>query len=183
VRVNNIVLIGFMGTGKSSVGRRLARELGRRFVDTDRQIEAQEKMSVAAIFSKKGERYFRERESEMARALGQESGCVIATGGGMALNPANIELLGGIRIALTATPEVVFKRTESDVAIRPLLQGNDPVSIIRKLMADRDEIYRRWADGVIDTSHLSRREMLRRVLEKVTQIETNAGDAHQTHSG
>lgn len=181
--VKNIVLIGFMGTGKSSVGRRLAKVLGRRLIDTDRQIEAQEGMSIAAIFSEKGEPYFRALEAEMARSLGQESGCVIATGGGMALNPANLDALGGVRIVLTATPEAILKRTRRHADVRPLLRGSDPLSTIRKLLAEREEVYRRCADWVIDTSHLSIGGTVRRVQEKVIQIEANQTGSGDTHSG
>jgi shikimate kinase len=181
--VKKVVLIGFMGTGKSSVGRRLAKELGSRFIDTDQEIETQEGMSIAAIFSEKGEPHFRVLESEMAKTLGQESGCVIATGGGMPLNPANLDALGGVRIVLTATPEVILMRTQHHADVRPLLRGSDPLSSIRKLLAEREEVYHRCADGVIDTSHLSIGETVRRVQEKVIQIEANQAGDGDAHSG
>lgn len=123
--MKNVVLIGFMGTGKTAVGRRLARLLGWRFVDTDTEIEQLTGKSVARIFAEDGEVRFRSEENLLCRRLAPLTGLVIATGGGMVLNPENVALLrqNGVLIKLYASPEVIIERIKSKRKKRPLLKG------------------------------------------------------------
>lgn len=153
----NIVLIGFMGTGKSTVGRRLARSLRRQFIDTDREVERRSGMSVADLFALGGEAAFRDIEADVVRDLAQRRGAVIATGGGTLLRPGSRATLGdSIIVALTATPEAILNRTRRHP--RPLLSGADPLARIRVLLAEREAVYAD-ADLTIDTSALSTDEV------------------------
>ncbi len=160
----NIILTGFMGTGKSEVGKQLAARLNRRFVDTDELIEQEEGMSIAQLFAEKGEGYFREREKQMVARVCQEEGVVIATGGGAIINEENSTRMkaSGVVICLTATPEVIFQRVQTDET-RPLLRGGEPQTRIRTLLSARAEAYAK-ADVTIDTSHMSVNEVVQAVL-------------------
>ena len=150
----NIILTGFMGTGKSEVGKQLAAVLGRKFIDTDIQIEQEEGMSIAQLFTTRGESYFRERERQTIVYACQEEGAIIATGGGAMVSEENAARLktSGMVICLTATPEVILSRVQKDET-RPLLQSEDRLARVRTLLAARAEAYAR-ADAMIDTSHL-----------------------------
>lgn len=153
-----------MGTGKSEVGKHVARQLGRKFIDTDDLIEREEGMPVAQIFSQKGEPYFRELEKQVVVRVCAEGNAVIATGGGTIVNKENADRLKGCGtvICLTATPEIILKRVRRD-ATRPLLQGGKPLIKIRTLLTARAEAYAR-ADVTIDTSRLSINEVVQTVL-------------------
>jgi shikimate kinase len=154
-RRKNIVLTGFMGTGKSTVGRALAARLRRRFVDTDDLIEEKADMTITALFAERGELYFRALEQEVLAQVCTEEGIVIATGGGALVNEENAKILqeSGILICLTATPEVIFSRVRGN-SDRPLLHSEDPLGKIRTLLATRADAYAK-ADQTIDTSYLS----------------------------
>lgn len=149
--MENIVLIGFMATGKSTVGRRLAQCLRRNFVDTDKEIEAVTGKTVAQIFARDGEKRFRSEENLLVKKLVSREGLVIATGGGLVLNPENFELLreNGIFIALTSTPDVIYRRIKSKRQ-RPLLAKGDLRENINRLLQERWETYQR-ADLIVDT--------------------------------
>lgn len=140
----NIVLTGFMGTGKSTVGRLVAARLGRTFVDTDELIEARHG-PVAEIFAEHGEHRFRAIEREVAAELGGQRGLVVATGGRMLLDPANEESLGatGIVVCLRADVEALVARLGTEADHRPLLRG-DPEARIRQLLAERAPAYARF---------------------------------------
>lgn len=150
----NIILTGFMGTGKSEVGKRLAARLGWRFIDTDVLIEQEAGMSITRLFADKGEPHFRGLEQQVITRVSMEKDVVIATGGGTIVNQANADRLtaGGTVICLTATPEVILSRVQGNTN-RPLLQGDDPLGKIRMLLQSRADAYAR-ADLAIDTSHL-----------------------------
>ncbi len=152
-RRRNVILLGFMGTGKSLVGRRLAEAIGYRFVDTDKVIEAQWGQSIARIIQSEGEEKFRGIESRVVREVAGLAGHVIATGGGVVLNPDNVEALrqNGILVALTARPEVILKRVQKRIDERPLLTGPDPLARIKTLLKEREGYYRVGAFSV-DTS-------------------------------
>jgi shikimate kinase len=162
----NIVLTGFMGTGKSAVGRRVAAQLGRRFFDTDTLIEKDAKTSIANIFAKHGEVHFRALEEAAIARVCQEKEVVIATGGGAMVNEENAARLkeGGIVICLTATPEVILARVRGN-SDRPLLQGDDPLGKIRSLLATRAAAYAK-ADVTIDTSEFE----VDRVVETIVSL-------------
>ena len=148
-----IVLMGFMGTGKSEVGRRLARRLGRDFFDTDRLIEAHAGKSVSSIFAEDGEVTFRAIETDVVRDVATRAGAVIAVGGGAVVDPANTRALrdsGALMVHLTADLETILSRV-GDATDRPML-GSDPREAIARLQAERGPIYAAAADATVDTS-------------------------------
>jgi shikimate kinase len=149
----NIVLIGFMGTGKSSTGYRVAQRLKRDFVDTDREIERITGMSISQLFRIHGEIRFRSEEELMTRKLKNRSNLVIATGGGIILNENNIRSLqqNGTLICLDASPEDIFARVSRKKGIRPLLRNNLSVDGIAELLKERESLYA-CADYRIDTT-------------------------------
>jgi len=138
----NIVLVGFMGTGKSVTGRALARRLGRRFVDLDTLIEEREGMSIPRIFAERGEPEFRRLERALVRELAAQGDLVIAPGGGIVLNPDNIRDFAatGLVVCLRASPEMILSRVGHD-ANRPLLQTDDKLGRIRELLGKRQALY------------------------------------------
>ncbi|MCB1230305.1 MAG: shikimate kinase [Verrucomicrobiae bacterium] len=152
----NVVLIGFMGTGKTSVGRRVADSLGFRFVDTDQLVVELAGKPITKIFAEEGEAHFRELETEALRRCASESGQVIATGGGIVTQPRNRELLHrtGYVVWLKADPETVLQRVSRN-RDRPLLQTADPLATIQELYASRVDLYRACADEEINTSDLT----------------------------
>jgi shikimate kinase len=160
----NIILTGFMGTGKSEVGKQLAAILGRKFIDTDIQIEKEEGMSIAQLFADRGEPHFREREKQIIGRACREDGVVIATGGGAMVSEENAAQLkaSGTVICLTAAPEVILGRVQKDET-RPLLLSEDRLVRIRALLSARAAVYAK-ADAMIDTSHLSVSEVVQAVL-------------------
>lgn len=139
---SNLVLVGFMGTGKSSTGRVVAERLGRRFIDMDIVIEQREQRSIPEIFAQSGEPYFRQLERELVQELAGQPSLVIAPGGGIVLNPANADAFArtGLVINLRARPETILQRVGQDTH-RPLLQGGDKLQKIRDLMAKRQPLY------------------------------------------
>ncbi|MFH1826381.1 MAG: shikimate kinase [bacterium] len=164
----NIILIGFMGSGKSAVGHELAQELGLHYVDTDEIIAKTEKMSINDIFSQKGEAHFRYLETEVVKTLQDYENFVIATGGGMVLRPENVKMLKeiGPLVLLWAEPEVIFNRIKHEEH-RPLLRVADPLAEIKVILGRRVQIYREAADHVVDTSKLSVKEVVHQVIEHV----------------
>jgi shikimate kinase len=153
--MKNIVLTGFMGSGKTAVGRILAEKLDVEFVDMDDLIEKEQKMSISEIFSRFGEKRFRELEKEMAGRASQGKSQVIATGGGVVLSSENMANLkkDGIIIWLAVSPEAVLRRTHSDES-RPLLHVSLPGKKIRELLEFREPFYSK-ADFKIETSDCS----------------------------
>jgi len=143
----NVVLTGFMGTGKTTVGRLLAQRLGYEFVDTDAVIEERHG-SIPAIFADRGETGFRAIERELARELADRRCLVVATGGRMMLDPDNEVSLGsgGTVFCLTAPGEVILRRVLDDESPveRPLLAGDDAAGRIAELLAERAPLYRRY---------------------------------------
>ncbi len=160
----NIILTGFMGTGKTTVGKRLAELSGWKHIDTDALIEEQLGQTIPDIFSTKGESFFREQESRILHHLLAEEEQIITTGGGIVLRPENVELMlkGGLVVALTASPEAVVERVRHD-GQRPLLAGDDPEKKVRELLQQRSGKYD-FAHLTIDTSHLSVDEICRLIF-------------------
>lgn len=161
---DNLILTGFMGTGKSSAAREIARRLGKKFVDTDEIIQIREGMSVADIFASRGEGHFRRLEASLCHELAAQSGLVIATGGGMLIPDANREILSasGPTICLTASPDEIEQRLEAS-RDRPLLDGPDRQARIAALLAERSAAYGRIPLQV-DTSGLTVAQIADRVL-------------------
>jgi len=164
--VPNLVLVGFMGSGKSTIGRLCARALGFRCVDTDARVERQAGRTVAQVFNDEGEVRFRLMEQKAVSDLAMRVNVVIATGGGAVLDPANAEVLraSGVVVWLRVEAEEILRRCGSRES-RPLLaDASDPLERIRQMLADREPFYRRAADTVVETSGLRREEAAPLVL-------------------
>lgn len=165
--MKNVVLIGFMGTGKTSTGRLLANKLGYSFVDTDQRIEKEYKMTIKEMFSQHGEAYFREKEAAMVQKLAGQKRMVISTGGGTILNPENRRILRscGCVISLTAPIEVILERTGRRNT-RPLLeQGGEAERKQRviSLLAERKDLYAQ-SDLTIDTGSMSPLQVVEKIM-------------------
>ena len=167
-RGDAIVLIGFMGAGKSSVGRALARITGLPRFDTDEIVAARFGLTIAEIFEKHGEEKFREAEMETLRTLRGKGAAIIVTGGGMVLRPENREALRelGSVIYLSADEATLFARI-SRRSTRPLLRTENPRRTISELLGPRLPLYREVADTEIDTSSLTHDEVAKRILESI----------------
>ena len=139
----NLYLVGFMGTGKSAVGRRVAEKLGFHFMDVDQAIEEEEGLSITQLFAQRGEESFRELERNFIESGHPDSNCVVSCGGGLSVPDGMPELLKkkGVAVCLWATPEVIYERTKGN-STRPLLNVTDPLSSIRKLLEQREPRYR-----------------------------------------
>ena len=161
----NIVLTGFMGTGKSTVGPMLAERLGFRFVDTDEVIERRHG-PIPEIFATYGEAGFREAEAVLAMELADDDGLVISTGGGMLMHPTNVRVLSssGDIYCLTASVGTIVQRLRGDGAVtRPLLAGDDPAERVRSLLEERRERYAAFEQ--IDTDRWTPAEVVERIVE------------------
>jgi shikimate kinase len=157
---SNIILVGYRGTGKSTVGRFLAQRLGWTFVDADERVESVAGKTIAEIFVAEGEVGFRDREAATLAELCGRSGCVIATGGGAILREGNRRLLrdSGFVVWLTAAPETLWERLNTDpttAARRPNLTTTGGLEEVRNLIAAREPFYREVADFVSNTGMLS----------------------------
>lgn len=163
----NIILTGFMGVGKTSVGTQLAKDLGYTFVDTDTLIEADQKITITEIFSAFGEPFFRDVEARIIRQVLQGENQVVSTGGGAVIRDENREAFkkAGFVICLTARPEVIYERIKQETH-RPLLQTPDPQAKIKELLDSREKFYRQ-ADFVFDTSEKSVDDVIREIKEKI----------------
>ncbi|MEA4816581.1 MAG: shikimate dehydrogenase [Lachnospiraceae bacterium] len=163
---NNIVLIGFMGSGKTIIGKSLARLLGLRFLDTDEIIESKEGQ-IKQIFKKKGEEYFREIETETLKGLLGTKDAVISTGGGIVKKPENKKILSSIGkvIYLKASPEHIAKNVKNDNT-RPLLSGKDKFLKISKLLSEREALYEDFSNIKIEVSFKSIEEICRSIIDQ-----------------
>lgn len=170
--MKNIAIIGFMGAGKTAVGRELADRLHREFVEMDSLVEHRAGKSVARIFEEDGEAAFRQLEIEVTREVSLREGTVIACGGGVVLNQINVDRLRPTSriVYLTASPAVILKRIAGDDR-RPLLNVTERPQAIRELLKLRQPLYRRAADIVIDTSRLSVDAVAQRIIKKIRDDE------------
>ncbi|HCL91165.1 MAG TPA: shikimate kinase [Verrucomicrobiota bacterium] len=164
--VRNLALIGFMGSGKSCVGRMAADLLHFTFLDTDQVIEARAGKRISDIFAQDGERVFREWERRIVEELTRREKTVIATGGGLPIDPDNLTSLKthSLVICLWASPETIWERTRGH-SHRPLLNESDPLTKIRQLLAVREPYYRQ-ADVLVNTEMRSLREVVQHVLHQ-----------------
>ena len=162
----NIILIGFMGSGKSAVGHLLAEKMGMQYLDCDELIVQAEKMPITAIFTLKGEKYFRDLETEVIKTLADYDNFVIASGGGMVLRAENVKMLKGIGplVLLWAEPEVIYTRIQYQTH-RPLLQVPDPKAEIETRLMERKPLYETAADYVLNTSKLSVSDSADRIIQ------------------
>ncbi|MFH1773689.1 MAG: shikimate kinase [Methanobacteriota archaeon] len=165
--MKNIVLTGFMGAGKSSVGRRLAEKLGMGVVDTDDLAERSAGMKISEIFAKHGEPHFRELEKKAVAEVSKLENHVIITGGGVVLNEENMKNLrkNGIIVYLHAKPEVLYERVKNEIH-RPLLQVKEPMKKIKELLEFRAPFYAD-NDFMIDASELTVEEVVEEILKKL----------------
>ena len=169
----SIALIGFMGTGKTVVGKALAEQLGKEFVELDSLIEQMAGKTIPEIFKEDGEIAFRELEIEATKEVSKKKNTVIACGGGVVLNKINIDRLRkeSMIVYLTASPRAILKRTLSEGETRPLLNVQDKISEIRELLSFRRPFYERAADITINTSKLDIDSVVERITEKVKEDE------------
>jgi shikimate kinase len=165
---SNIFLVGLMGAGKTTVGRALARETGKTFYDSDHEVEARTGVRIATIFEIEGEARFRAREHETITDLVQLDNVILATGGGVVLNPDNRRLLAenGTVVYLRAAIDDLLARTQNDKS-RPLLQTANPRAKLAELFEARDPLYREIADVVIDTSRQNVHTLVMRLLQRL----------------
>ena len=162
----NIILIGFMGTGKSTIGRILAQNLGYPLIDTDQTIEAEQNCTISEIFEKSGEEAFRNIESDALRSLTNHTRHIISTGGGVIGRPENRQILRqiGYVVWLSASPKEIHKRTSRNNN-RPLLNQKDPEGFIRTLLEKRTPHYKETAHLKIETDQLNFDEVATGILE------------------
>ena len=169
----NVALVGFMGTGKTVVGKVLAKKLNKGFVEMDSLIEQKAGRSIPEIFQQDGEVVFRELEIEVTKEVSSKENLVIACGGGVVLNKINIDRLrnGSIIVYLTASLRVILKRVLSEEGKRPLLNVPNKISEIKRLLKFREPFYERAADIKIDTSNLDIDAIAKQIIEKLKEDE------------
>ena len=162
--MSNIVLIGFMGTGKTTVGQQISKELWMPMVDTDTMVEVDNQMIIGEIFDRYGEGYFRNLETAVVRKVSKFKSHVISTGGGVVLRFENLNLLqeNGLLFCLRATPEEIFERIK-DESRRPLLKDPDPPNKIRQLLQARQAHYQH-IEHQIETTNLSIEEVTNQII-------------------
>jgi shikimate kinase len=165
-QLQNIALIGFMGTGKSSVGQLVAAQLHFTFLDTDHVIEARTGKVISEIFARDGELAFRALEKQLVAELGTRKKTVISTGGGLPTNPDNLASLKthSLVVCLWASPEKIWERVRSQTH-RPLLQEPDPLAKIRALLAERESCYRQ-ADVLLNTEVRALKDVAQQVIHQ-----------------
>ncbi|MEW6571117.1 MAG: shikimate kinase [Nitrospirota bacterium] len=165
--MKNIVLTGFMGTGKTEVGRELSRLLNMKLIDVDAEIEKTKKMTINEIFRRLGEFQFREFETEIIKKVTRKKSVIISTGGGAIIREENVDALrkNGLIICLTATAETILNRTGNSDD-RPLLRADDPLAQIRQLLESRKPFYQR-ADITIDTEGKSPRQVAEEIIDRL----------------
>ena len=166
----NIIFVGPMGAGKTTIGRQIARELSLEFFDSDHEIENRTGVTITHIFDIEGEAGFRKRETAVLDELTHKKGIVLATGGGAILKPENRQFLmsRGTTIYLCANIKTLLERTSKD-RNRPLLQTENPQAKLEELFEIRDPLYRETADVIIDTGKASVRLALKEILEKLQE--------------
>lgn len=164
----NIVLIGYMGSGKSSVGKRLADEVGYKFIDTDSLVEIKKKKSIRDIFESEGEQAFRQVEAQVVTEVSQKEKVVISCGGGVVLNPENIKALKrkGSIFYLRAGIDTLFNRAKR-VGVRPLLMVDNPEKEFKKIFSQRKKAYIDAADTIIEVNDYNEDEVVARIIKRL----------------
>lgn len=163
--MHNIFLIGFMGVGKSTIAKLLAKELQAELIEMDETIEAEAGMSINEMFEKFGEQHFRDLETALIERVSKKGGAVVSCGGGAVLRPENVQMMkkSGKIIFLSATPETIYERVKYSTN-RPLLNGNMNVEYIKGLMERRREAYENAADVVISTDGKWKSQIVEEIL-------------------
>lgn len=170
----NIYLVGPMGAGKTTVGRRIAELKGMTFVDSDQEVEKRTGVDISFIFDMEGEEGFRKRERDMIAELSEQPNTVMATGGGAVLDPSTRDLLSarGVVVYLETSLEQQLARTRKSNS-RPLLAGSDDLeATLTELMEIRDPLYRSIADIVVTTGDQQARKLAREIVEQLEAIGT-----------
>jgi shikimate kinase len=167
----NIFLIGLMGSGKTTIGRQLARACKLKFIDSDAEIVDRTGAEISWIFDIEGEVGFRKREAVVIDELTLGSGIVLATGGGSVLDPENRRALAtrGIVVYISASLDRLFKRTSKDQS-RPLLNHDNPKEVLRTLQLERDPLYREIADVVIETDHCTVNQAVKQIRKQIQAL-------------
>ena len=162
--MKNIYIAGFMGTGKSTVGKIIAKKLNKKFVEMDELIEERESEKINNIFAKKGETYFRTLENKLFREISFETGLVVSCGGGLVCNGENLDLAKktGTVISLMASPLSIYERTKNNKD-RPLLNGDKPLDKIKELLDKRLCFYNK-AHYLIDTEGVSPKKISEKII-------------------
>lgn len=162
----NIFLIGFMGSGKSTIARLLAKETGKELIEMDETIEKEAGCSINRIFEAHGEVHFRNLESELVARISNKGGAVVSCGGGAVLREENVVNMrkNGTIVYLSATPETIYKRVRNSTH-RPLLNGNMNVEYITQLMEKRLPIYEAAADEVVVVDDREKSQIVEKILE------------------
>lgn len=162
----NIILIGFMGSGKSSIGRIVAGHMGFQFLDIDAVLAGRAGMPIPQIFATAGEESFRDQETAAIESLAHLSHCVVATGGGAVLREKNRVLLRelGFVVCLTASEETIYARVSRN-SKRPLLQTENPRETVSRMLAERRPVYEAAAECIVDTTHYSHRQSAEEVMK------------------
>jgi shikimate kinase len=170
----NIALIGFMGVGKTAVGKVLAEKLRRKFVELDSLIEQKAGKSIPDIFQQDGEAAFRKLEIEVTKEVSKDKNLVIACGGGIVLNKINIDRLreNARVVSLTASPSVILKRVANEEGQRPLLEVDSPALTIREMLSFREPFYKRAADITVNTSKLDVGSVAEQIIKKLKDDES-----------
>jgi len=168
-----VIFVGPMGAGKTTIGRQVAKALGRKFFDSDKEIEKRTGASIPLIFELEKEEGFRKREADMIRELAERENIVIATGGGVVLKKQNRDIITklGFVIYLCAPVEQLIRRTARDKN-RPLLQTDNPKKTIKDLLKIRDPLYREVADLVMETQGLSVTQVVSKLKKMIKSQET-----------
>ena len=174
MKMKNIALIGFMGSGKTAVGQHLAIKLDRSFIETDLLIEQRAGKTIPEIFQQDGEISFRDLEIEVIKDIAKRENGVIACGGGAVLNKINMDRLreNATMIYLTASPEIILKRVSTTANQRPLLDVDNPALAIRELLKSRDPFYEQAADITIDTSKLDINAVAVQIIDNLKENES-----------
>lgn len=180
-RKRNIVLIGFMGSGKTTIGLKLSYRLRIPVEDTDKLIERREGRSIREIFASEGEEAFRKKETMLLEEIGKRSyGRIVSVGGGTPVREENRALLKkcGTVVYLRVRPETVYARLKGDTT-RPLLQCEDPLARIRELLAQREDAYAECADLVVDVDDVSTEEILTKIVRQLQEMQRKERNANK----
>ncbi len=174
----NIVLIGFRGTGKSTVGKLLAQRLERDFIDSDKCIESSTGKTIKSIFEEVGEKGFRKIEADIITELSKMDNTVISAGGGVVLKEENVRILknNGFLVLLEATPKIIHNRITQDEKTtqqRPSLTDKTPLDEIKHLITKREHAYKNAADYTINTSYVSCEDIVKEIITTANKSVNN----------
>lgn len=167
--MSNVILIGYMGCGKSTIGKRISFLFHMPYIDTDKWIEKEQNMTVSRIFDEKGEAAFRDMETACLHAMTEnKQDYIIAVGGGLPMRKENRALLGklGTVVYLRAKPETIYERLKDDTT-RPLLQGEDPFGKICGMIKQRGPVYEEAADIIVDVDNKTCETIMREIQEAI----------------